>query len=320
MWKSLTILVILLAIAASIFRYFNQQDIEREVRLLTRATQNLTDTQEHRAQIVKRQQETEEEITRVTGERDEEEKKSLAAQAKEAQLEEDKRQLEQLIAEKQVKLDKLRKDVAEIGEIKDLVEKSETLQAEMATVQQEILIAKENFKKIVATRVETEKVISAYKEKVSMQRAGEMVDFTDKASIQHADEMVVIEANIAATYGDWGFVIITAGANHGVNARTKLDVKREDDLIGTLRITNLEPNFSVCDILSVNEGEALAPGDRVRISASTKWDPEKRAAAAAKLAPAPVAPQKKPAAGDDPFAPDPAPAAPAADDPFGLGN
>ncbi len=305
MWKSLTILVILLAIAASIFRYLNQKDIEREVTLLERAKTNLADTQDHRANIVARQQETEEEITRVTGERNEEEKKSLAAQAKEAQLEEDKRQLEQLIAEKQVKLDKLRKDVAEIGEIKDLVEKSENLQAEMATVQQEILIGKESFKKIVLTRVETEKTIAAYKEKVSMQRAG---------------EMVVIEANIAATYGSWGFVIINAGANHGVNARTKLDVKREDDLIGTLRITNLEPNFSICDILSVTEGEALAPGDQVKINSFTKWDPEKRAAAAAKLAPVPVAPANKPPAGDDPFAPDPAPAAPAADDPFGLGN
>ena len=304
MWKSLTILVILLAIASSIFRYLNQKDIEREVNLLERSAQNLADTQAHRANMVTRQQETEAEIVRVTDERNEEEKKSLAAQAKEAQLEIDKKQLENLIAEKQVKLDKLRKDVAEIGEIKDLVEKSENLQAEMATVQQEILIAKENFKKIVATRVETEKTIAAFKEKVSMQRAG---------------EMVTIEANIAATYGDWGFVIINAGANQGVNARTKLDVKREDDLIGTLRISNLEPNFSVCDILSVTEDTAIAPGDQVTINTSTKWDPEKRAAAAAKLVPA-VAPVKKPAAGDDPFAPDPAPAAPADDDPFGLGN
>jgi hypothetical protein len=308
MWKSLTILVILLAIAASTFRYLNQQDIAREGRLLKRAADNLVSMQAHRALMVERQKDTETEIVRVTGERDEEEKKSLAAQAKEAQLEDDKKQLEELIAQKEVRLDKLRKDVAEIGEIKDLVEKSENLQAEMATVQQEILIGKENFKKIVATRLETERIIAAFREKVSMQRAG---------------EMVTIQASIAATYGDWGFVIINAGANHGVNARTKLDVKREDDLVGTLRITNLEPNFSVCDIISVSEGNSLTPGDKVAINVTTKWDPEKRAAAAAaaaKLAPAPAAPGKKPAAGDDPFAPDPAPAAPDDDDPFGLGN
>jgi hypothetical protein len=308
MWKSLTILVILLAIAASTFRYLNQQDIAREGRLLKRAADNLVSMQAHRALMVERQKDTETEIVRVTGERDEEEKKSLAAQAKEAQLEDDKKQLEELIAQKEVRLDKLRKDVAEIGEIKDLVEKSENLQAEMATVQQEILIGKENFKKIVATRLETERIIAAFREKVSMQRAG---------------EMVTIQASIAATYGDWGFVIINAGANHGVNARTKLDVKREDDLVGTLRITNLEPNFSVCDIISVSEGNSLTTGDKVAINVTTKWDPEKRAAAAAKLAPAPAAPAapgKKPAAGDDPFAPDPAPAAPDDDDPFGLGN
>ena len=309
MWKSLTILVILLAIAASAFRYLNQQDIAREVELLKRAKANLISMQAHTADMVKRQQDTEKDIATVTDERNEEEKKSLAAQAKEAQLEVDKNQLEALIAQKEVKLNKLRKDVAEIGEIKDLVEKSENLQAEMATVQQEILIAKENFKKIVATRVETEQTIAAFKEKVSMQRAG---------------EMVTIEASVAATYQNWGFVIINAGANQGVNARTKLDVKREDDLVGTLRITNLEPNFSVCDIISVTEGSSIGTGDKVAINATTKWDPEKRAAEAAeaaKLAPAPAAPPaKKPGAGDDPFAPDPAPAAPDDDDPFGLGN
>ena len=310
MWKSLTILAILVAIAASTLRYFNEKDIAREAKLLERAKANLQSMQDHRAAMVQRQNDTEADIEQVTAERDEEEKKSLAAQAKEAQLEDDKKQLEELIAQKEVRLEKLRKDVAEIGEIKDLVEKSENLQAEMATVQQEILIAKENFKKMVATRIETEKTIAFFREKVSMQRAG---------------EMVTINASVAATYGNWGFVIINAGANQGVNARTKLDVKRGDDVIGTLRITNLEPNLSVCDILTVAEDSSINPGDKVTINVLTKWDPEKRAAEAAKLAPAPApaapaAPANQPAAGDDPFAPDPAPAAPDDDDPFGLGN
>ncbi|MED5585215.1 MAG: hypothetical protein VYB61_02575 [Verrucomicrobiota bacterium] len=310
MWKSLTILAILVAIAASTLRYFNEKDIAREAKLLERAKANLQSMQDHRAAMVQRQNDTEADIEQVTAERDEEEKKSLAAQAKEAQLEDDKKQLEELIAQKEVRLEKLRKDVAEIGEIKDLVEKSENLQAEMATVQQEILIAKENFKKMVATRIETEKTIAFFREKVSMQRAG---------------EMVTINASVAATYGNWGFVIINAGANQGVNARTKLDVKRGDDVIGTLRITNLEPNLSVCDILTVAEDSSINPGDKVAINVLTKWDPEKRAAEAAKLAPAPApaapaAPANQPAAGDDPFAPDPAPAAPDDDDPFGLGN
>jgi len=232
-WKYITIFAILFAIAASTFRYFNAKDIAVEKRLLARAQENLKATQDHRVAMVKRQNDTEADIEQVTEERDEEEKLSLAAQAKEAQLEDDKSQLEDLIAQKEVRLDKLRKDVAEIGEIKDLVEKSENLQAEMATVQQEILIAKENFKKMVATRLETERIIADFREKVSMQRAG---------------EMVTINASVAATYENWGFVIINVGANQGVNARTRLDVKRGDDVVGALRITNLEPNLSVCDI------------------------------------------------------------------------
>ena len=308
--KPLTILAILFAIAASTFRYFNAKDIAVETKLLERAQANLAATNDHRVAMVKRQNDTEADIEQVTDERDEEEKKSLAAQAKEAQLEDDKSQLEDLIAQKEVRLEKLRKDVAEIGEIKDLVEKSENLQAEMATVQQEILIAKENFKKMIATRLETERIIADFRETVSMQRAG---------------EMVTINASVAATYENWGFVIINAGANQGVNARTRLDVKRGDDVVGTLRITNLEPNLSVCDILTVTEDSSINAGDTVAINVLTKWDPEKRAAEAAKLAApaapaAPAAAPAAPAAGDDPFAPEPAPATPDDDDPFGLGN
>ena len=309
-WKTITIIAILFAVAASTIRYFNAKDIAVETKLLERAQANLAATQDHRVAMVKRQNETEADIEQVTDERDEEEKKSLAAQAKEAQLEDDKSQLEDLIAQKEVRLDKLRKDVAEIGEIKDLVEKSENLQAEMATVQQEILIAKENFKKMIATRLETERIIADFREKVSMQRAG---------------EMVTIHASVAATYENWGFVIINAGANQGVNARTRLDVKRGDDVVGALRITNLEPNLSVCDILTVTEDSSINAGDTVAINVLTKWDPEKRAAEAAKLAApaapaAPAAAPAAPAAGDDPFAPEPAPATPDDDDPFGLGN
>ena len=131
----------------------------------------------------------------------------------------------------------------------------------MASVQQEIAITKENYKNMVAKREDTDNQITALRDKVSRQRAGQMIE---------------VNAKIAQTYDNWGFVVIDQGGNQGINARVKLDVKRGDKMIGRLNITNLEPNVCVCDVISLIEGETLAVGDSVTLSDESKWDPSKK--------------------------------------------
>ena len=92
--------------------------------------------------------------------------------------------------------------------------------------------------------------------------------------------------------------MIDKGGNQGINARVKLDVKRGDKVIGKLNITNLEPNVCVCDILSLSEGEKLAVGDSVVLSAESKWDPSKKPVV--ETIPAPAAPEAAPAKPDAP--------------------
>jgi hypothetical protein len=123
--------------------------------------------------------------------------------------------------------------------------------------------------------------------------------------------MIEVNAKIAQTFDNWGFVVIDKGGNQGINARVKLDVKRGDKLIGKINITNLEPNVCVCDVLSLSEGEKLAIGDSVVLSAESKWDPSKKPVVETIPTPAaPAAAPEKPAA----------PAEKADDDPFGLGG
>ncbi|MEO1858821.1 MAG: hypothetical protein ABGZ19_02910, partial [Verrucomicrobiales bacterium] len=204
--------------------------------------------------------------------------------------------LEAAKADVEAKLTKLERELAEIGEIEDLVEKSQNLQAEMASAQQEIAITKENYKNMIAKRENTDKQITALRDKVSRQRAGQMIE---------------VNAKIAQTFDNWGFVVIDKGGNQGINARVKLDVKRGDKLIGKINITNLEPNVCVCDVLSLSEGEKLAVGDSVILSAESKWDPSKKPVVETISTPAaPTAAPEKPAA----------PAEKADDDPFGLGG
>ena len=131
----------------------------------------------------------------------------------------------------------------------------------MAAVQQEIAITKENYKNAVTKKEATDITIADFRDKVSRQRAGQMIE---------------VNAKIAQTFDNWGFVIINAGGNQGINAKVKLDVKRGDKIIGKLTITNLEPNVCVCDVASLNDGEKIAVGDSVVLSAESKWDPNKK--------------------------------------------
>ena len=306
--------IILLILTAAVRFAFNTKDLEHE-RIAAGFTKNNLEQIQLRQDDIKK-------LTETKGtEKKDTEDAAVAQETEEANKKKEegdktskKGTLTAQLKAAQEKLATLKKDLAEIGEIEDLVEKSQNLQAEMASVQQEIAITKENYKNMVTKRENTDQVIADFRDKVSRQRAGQMIE---------------VNAKVAQTFDNWGFVVINAGGNQGINARVKLDVKRDDKVIGKLSITNLEPNVSVCDVVSLNEGEKIVVGDSVVLSDESKWDPNKKPVVETiPTAIAPVAPQpaKVAPADEDPFGlgggdtPEP-PAEPEAnDDPFGLGS
>ncbi len=318
MWKSLITISIIFGILAGWLRYETTTDLKYERAALIDSANNLELTEKYQNEVQVKNEEHVATTASTFEAADTQEAEEASKRTEKGEKESSKAGLEAAKADVEAKLTKLERELAEIGEIEDLVEKSQNLQAEMASVQQEIAINKENYKNMVAKREDTDNQITALRDKVSRQRAGQMIE---------------VNAKIAQTFDNWGFVVIDKGGNQGINARVKLDVKRGDKLIGKLNITNLEPNVCVCDVLSLSEGEKLAVGDSVVLSDDSKWDPSKKPVVETIPAPAaPAAPAEKPAApaekaDDDPFglggddapAPAPAPEKPAeTEDPFGL--
>ncbi len=296
MWKPLITASIIFGILAGYLRFQTTTDLEHERLALIDSTNNLDLAQKYQKEVQDKDKEHVETTATTNDEADTQEAEEASKRKEKGEKESNKAGLETAKADVEAKLAKLERELAEIGEIEDLVEKSQNLQAEMASVQQEIAITKENYKNMVAKREDTDNQITALRDKVSRQRAGQMIE---------------VNAKIAQTFDNWGFVVIDKGGNQGINARAKLDVKRGDKLIGKLNITNLEPNVCVCDVLSLSEGEKLAVGDSVVLSAESKWDPSKKPVVETIPAPAaPAAAPEKPAA----------PAEKADDDPFGLGG
>lgn len=316
MWKTLITVSIIFGILAGYLRYQTSTDLKHERQARADSINNLGLAQEYQIEVQDKNKDHVATTASTSDAADTQEAEEASKRKEKGEKESSKTGLETAKADVEAKLAKLERELAEIGEIEDLVEKSQNLQAEMASVQQEIAITKENYKNMVAKREDTDNQITALRDKVSRQRAGQMIE---------------VNAKIAQTFDNWGFVVIDKGGNQGINARAKLDVKRGDKLIGKLNITNLEPNVCVCDVLSLSEGEKLAVGDSVVLSAESKWDPSKKPVVETIPAPAaPAAAPEKPAApaekaDDDPFglggddAPAPAPEKPAeTEDPFGL--
>jgi len=80
-----------------------------------------------------------------------------------------------------------------------------------------------------------------------------------------------VTATVSAVSNEYGFVIINKGAdNSNINEQTKLLVSRGDKFIGRLKVDQVEPTRTICDIDSgsTKNGVRVRPGDRVTLEKS----------------------------------------------------
>jgi predicted nucleic acid-binding Zn-ribbon protein len=74
-----------------------------------------------------------------------------------------------------------------------------------------------------------------------------------------------LEASITAVDQEWGFVVINAGSNRGIEPDSQLLVRRGDENIGKLTIVSIEKSQTIADIVmsSVASGGRIVRGDKV---------------------------------------------------------
>ncbi len=74
-----------------------------------------------------------------------------------------------------------------------------------------------------------------------------------------------LEGQVLAVNPAWNFVVLSIGDNRGVVNNAELLLKRNGRYLGKVRITSVEPQTSIADIVanSVPAGVAVQPGDSV---------------------------------------------------------
>ena len=171
---------------------------------------------------------------------------------------------EQLSKEAELKADlsKINKQIEElksklqdfgVSSVQEIQEKMESLEASNKKLQEDIDQIKS------ATEVASKRRAEQASELASRQK--EQAEYR-AALAKNGEEYPVLSVD-----PQWGFVVIGAGQGSSIDPNTVLLVTREGRSIGKLKVTSLEKNQTVADIIkdSVPSGMSIQPGDRVQL-------------------------------------------------------
>ncbi len=313
MWKSLSIVAAILTAGGAFFTYKNIDQGKKEAQLLDIAKDNLAKAEQQLklatgavAANVEGRKKADGEVTAIGKELD-------TLKAKIDELVKDAAEKKSELDEATQRWTEVTKQVEDLGGIEKLrvdlqamMEKKSALDGQVAAVKLQAASATQSVSSL-NNQIATLKVKEGWQAKGIIQEGF-------RASIVQIDPT-------------WGFLIINAGNGSGVVSGATLDIRRGGSVIGQAKVTNVEPNRSVADFISVGGSSAadVQVGDTVSVSAASSsrtYRPPTPAASPRPATTGGAAPAAVPADGEsvpvppdsgtvDPFA-DPAPAA----DPF----
>ncbi|MFN7561322.1 MAG: hypothetical protein ACK5TH_06050 [Prosthecobacter sp.] len=308
-WKILSALAAVCLAGSAFFAWKNQERLKNERAREEYTQKNLTSIQDHKKAAEEAKTKHTNDLAEATKELDKAKTEvadtAAKAQEKEQELAQIKTNLEgvsKVVKELQTKIDEAGDITKLMATIKDLENKKKEAEGALANKNQRLASAQENVKGLLDS-------VKSAEEREARGRKGIVEpDFT---------------ASVSRSFNEWGFVVLSKGNGGGVFANADLEVKRGKEVIGKLKVRNVEQNTSVADIIpgSVSEGASIRSGDLV--VAAPQAQPAAKPATGAAPTAAPATPGA-PAAGApaDPFG---APAAPApaggmapASDPFGA--
>ena len=287
-WKILASFAAIFLAVSGVFRYLNYEDLKTEKMLARRADKNLKAMGTRHEEVKAELATTLQNIDDTSKERD---KYKADTETKKNEIAGVERQITAVTATRDAlntRLENLAAVEAKIGPLEDVI----------ADIKRLVAVKESTDEQIASTRNELSDTIAKTEE--NQATIDDLKDLERRQNLRIMDKEFT--ANVSRVYGNWGFVVINAGNTREVYANAELEVIRGGDVIGKLRITNVEPNVAVCDILK----DTFADGLNVRQGDTVKSVEKK----------APTAPEAAPPT--TPVAPPTTPAAPTPSDPFGA--
>jgi len=250
-WKILSALAAVCLAGSAFFAWKNQERLKNERAREEYTKKNLTSIQDHKKAADEAKTKHTTDLAEATKEI-EKAKAEVAdtaakAQEKEQELAQIKTNLEgvsKVVKELKAKIEEAGDITKLLATIKDLQTKKKDAEGALANQNQRYATAQENVKNLL------EGVKSAEEREARGRKGIVEPDFT---------------ASVSRSFNEWGFVVLSKGNGGGVFANADLEVKRGKNVIGKLKVRNVEQNTSVADIIpgSVSEGTSIRSGDLV---------------------------------------------------------
>lgn len=250
MWSKITIAAVVLMLAAGVFFYQNNDSLTKEKAARDQANAELNTTNGYIA--------------------DEEQKLAEAAQKRDT-YKADSEALNQELATLKDANAKLQSDLTvkendlatTTSQLEDLNKKFEG--RDLSEIAQEIdATKKEN------ARVGEEIAAKAARHAALTKHSEQLINAAESLTKLAADQRARISpANLKTSvrniYDDWGFVILSGGANKGVVLGSKLAVMRGNEKIAELNVSTVEPTMAAGEVIpsTMAEGEVIMVGDSV---------------------------------------------------------
>ncbi len=155
------------------------------------------------------------------------------------------------IAENKEKLDEVRENTANVGDLKELASTMSATKAEIEELSQEITSTEAKLANLTEQGTQSEAQVDKMKKRFEAMNSGQ--------------SLPTLNTRIRSIYPTWGFVTLATGNTGGVVANSTLDVVRDGSVVAKLLVTAVETNSASASIVpdSLAQETTLMVGDRV---------------------------------------------------------
>ena len=250
MWSKITIAAVILVLAAGVFFYQNSDALNKEKAARDQANAELNTMNGYIA-------DEEQKLADATQKRDTYKADSEMLAQEITKLKDANAKLQGDLAVKESDLKTTSDQLNELNkkfegkDLSEIAKEIDTAKKENAQVAEEI-----------AAKVARHEYLT--------KRSEQLVKASDDLTKLAADQRARISpANLKTSvrniYDDWGFVILSGGANKGVVLGSKLAVLRGGEKIAELNVSTVEPMMAAAEVIpsTMTEGEKIMIGDTV---------------------------------------------------------
>ncbi|GHC55703.1 hypothetical protein [Roseibacillus persicicus] len=155
------------------------------------------------------------------------------------------------VESKKAEVEEGREKLARFGDLDNLKRNLEKLSTDLATLKGELLLKD--------TEIQTRKALSDSLGTENEAISSVLENYAKKQSLSS------LNASVSRVVNDLGFVILSGGDNAGIVRDSILDVKRNGQTIGKLKVTGTEPSTAAANIIpdSFEDGMTVRVGDTV---------------------------------------------------------